>query len=217
MKKDKKDRKAKSVFDPDAEDLGLDPNAKPVNPEDDTTVRKFDYRGKQYSYVNMSMEDFELHEEKMKSGTKKGPVQDKIFGNSFNTGNIEQQKLPDIKVRDDFASAFLGECYNSEEYHVKKELTEMVYEIFKKSQWNGLPLGKKFSKELMPYIFNDLYSGLQDQGYTSIDMFIAIAEFMDVSYEKVYESTGVKVKEQIIKEIEAKYKLLSKKRINRLF
>jgi hypothetical protein len=148
---------------------------------------------------------------------KKDERRDKIFGNDFNTGNIKSENFPDIKVESSFSSSFLDDCYDAEEYMTRKDLMEKVYDVFKNSQWGSLPLDKKFSKELMPFIFNDLYKGLCDQGYPTVDIFICIAEFMDVSYEKVYDVAGIKVKERILKELESKYKVLSKKKINRLF
>lgn len=149
---------------------------------------------------------------------KKNPKRiDKIFGNNYNTGNIDVENLPDIKIESDFASNQLGDCYNAEEYTEKKALMEAVYDTFKASQWGNLPLNKKFSKELMPYIFNDIYKGVDGRGYSVIDIFISIAEFMDISYERVYEIAGLRMKEKVIMELESKYKVLSKKNINRLF
>lgn len=142
---------------------------------------------------------------------------DKIFGNDFNTGNIDPERFPDIQIDASYASSILDDCYNMEDYMEKKKLLELTVETFKKSQWGNLPLDKKFSKELQPFIFNDLYKGIDKLGFTTIDMFICIAEFMDVSYERVYEIAGLKMKEHLIKELEEKYKMLSKKKINRLF
>ena len=142
---------------------------------------------------------------------------DKIFGNDFNTGNIDPERFPDIQIDAGYAGSILDDCYNMEEYNEKKKLLELTVDVFKSSQWGNLPLDKKFSKELQPFIFNDLYKGMDGQGFTTIDIFICIAEFMDVSYERIYEIAGLKMKEQLINELEDKYKMLSKKRINRLF
>lgn len=142
---------------------------------------------------------------------------DKIFGNDFNTGNIESERFPDIQIDAGYADSILDDCYNMEDYMEKKKLLEMTVEVFKLSQWGNLPLDKKFSKELQPFIFNDLYKGLDGNNFTTIDMFICIAEFMDISYERVYEIAGLKMKEQLINELEDKYKMLSRKKINRLF
>lgn len=144
-------------------------------------------------------------------------VVDKIFGNDFNTGNIDSERFPDIQIEAGYASSILDDCYNMEDYNEKKKLLELTVEIFEKSQWGNLSLEKKFSKELQPFIFNDLYKGMEGKSFTTIDIFICIAEFMDVSYERIYEIAGLKMKEQLINELEDKYKMLSRKKINRLF
>ena len=141
---------------------------------------------------------------------------DKIFENNYNMGNFTTESLPEIRIEGEFASN-LDDVYNADEYMERKKLMEEVFDAFKNSQWGTLPLTKKFSKELMPYIFNDIFKSLDNKNYSVIDMFICIAEFMDVSYERVYEIAGLRMKEKLIKELEEKYKILSKKHINRLF
>lgn len=211
MKKSKKDKKPTK------------PTARPVfggdEPASDgsTGTREFMKDGKKYSYSKLSFDEFDIQESK--KGKKTAPRQeDKIFGNTYNTGSTETHKLPDIKVNDEYADARLDDCYDSEQYTVRRELLDKVYEIYNNSQWKGLPKDKKFPKELAPFIFNDLWNGLNNgSGYSAMDMFIAIAEFMDTSYEKVYEAAGLKVKTMVIQELEGKYAMLSKKKRNRLF
>lgn len=211
MKKSKKDKKPAK------------PTARPVFGSDEAAsdnsggTREFTKDGKKYSYSKLSFDEFDIQESK--KGKKTVPRQeDKIFGNTYNTGSTETQKLPDIKVSGDYADARLDDCYDSEQYTVKRELLDKVYEIYNDSQWKGLPKDKKFPKELAPFIFNDLWNGLNNgSGYSAVDMFIAIAEFMDTSYEKVYEAAGLKVKTMVIQELEGKYAMLSKKKRNRLF
>lgn len=142
---------------------------------------------------------------------------DKIFGNDFNMGNLAFNDFPVIKVDGEYANSHLDDVYDSEDYHIRKELTEKCYEIFKKSQWADLPLNKRFSKELMPFIFNDLFKELDVDNNSAVDIFITIAEFMDVPYEKVVECAGIKIKERITFELDQKYKILKSKSIKRLF
>lgn len=180
-----------------------------------STVREFTSKaGKKLSYNNMSFDEFEVNESKVK---KTGKFQDKIFDNTYNTGSTDTQKLPDIKVDNRYAESRLDDCYDVEQYTVKRELLDKVYDLYMDSQWKSLPRDKKFPKELAPFIFNDLWTGLAGNNHSAMDMFIAIAEFMNTSYEKVYEAAGLKVKDMIIRELEEKYKMLSKKKINRLF
>ena len=143
--------------------------------------------------------------------------EDKIFGNSFNLGNVEHEHFHEVKIESGYASSNLASCYDTEDYYQKAEMLDEVVVIFNKSQWHEMPLGKRFPKEVLPYIFQELYVGLNGKGYTAVDKVIAITEFMDLPYEKVYEAAGVMVKEQLIKELEKPYGTLSKKKINRLF
>lgn len=142
---------------------------------------------------------------------------DKIFGNAYNSGETGYHDLPDIKAEVDYAGRHLGHVYDSEEYNMNMKLSQMCSDAFDKSQWAGLPLNKKFSKELMPYIFQDLFKVLDVDGHSVMECFIAIAEFMDVSYEKVYWSAGNEVQKRLIAECNAKHGSLDKKNINRLF
>jgi len=142
---------------------------------------------------------------------------DKIFDNAFNSGEAGYRKLPDIKAEDDYADRRLNHVYEPKDYDMKLKLDMMCSDAFNESQWSGLPLNKKFSKDLMPYIFQDLFKVLDVDGHSVIDCFIAIAEFMDVSYEKVYWAAGLEVKARLIAECNAKFGSLDRKDIDRLF
>ena len=159
------------------------------------------------------------HEQEQQQAAQEAPKrrEDKIFGNSFNLGNVEHENFHEVKIEAGYATANLGDCYDTEDYYQRRKILDEVVIIFEKSQWHEMPLGKRFPKEVLPYIFQELYTGLQGCGYTSVDMFIAITEFMDLPYEKVYEATGLAVKEQLIKELEVEHGTLAKKKINRLF
>lgn len=142
---------------------------------------------------------------------------DKIYGNAFNSGETGYHDLPDIRAEGDYAGRNLGHVYDSEAYNMRIKLSKICSDAFDESQWSGLPLNKKFSKELMPYIFQDLFKVLDVDGHSVVDCFIAIAEFMDVSYEKVYWSAGNEVQKRLITECNLKFGSLDKKDINRLF
>jgi len=144
-------------------------------------------------------------------------VQDKIFGNAFNSGETDFKELPDIKAESDFAARHLAHVYDSEEYHMQLKLSKMCAEAFADSQWATLPADKKFPKELMPYIFNDLFKALDVDGHSVFDIFIAIGEFMDGAYDKVYAAAGFKVKSRLIAECNQRFGSLDNKDMNRLF
>lgn len=142
---------------------------------------------------------------------------DKIFGNAFNSGETDFRELPDIKAETDFASKHLSHVYDSEEYNMQLKLSKMCAEAFENSQWATLPADKKFPKELMPYIFNDLFNALDVDGHSVFDIFIAIGEFMDGAYDKVYAAAGFKVKARLIAECNQKFGSLDNKDMKRLY
>jgi hypothetical protein len=143
---------------------------------------------------------------------------DKIFYNDYNVGNIDNKNLPDLKIEPGYSHTYLDSCYNSDEYEERKQLMEHIYEVFNSSQWGNLPKNnKKFPTDLRPFIFNDIYKGLDGRNYSAVEMFVAIADFMDVKYETLYDSIGIKIKEDILKELDSHYNVLSKRNVKKLF
>ncbi len=186
-----------------------DEKSRPLLEDEEGTFDEFDVLDEEDRYDSNGNLNYPV---KNRDGEK-----DKIFNNAYNAGDTSFRGLPDIKADGEYAGRHLGHVYNTEEYVVRNKLSEMCSDAFDESQWAELPLDKKFSKDLMPYIFNDLFNALDKDGYSVVDIFIAIAEFMDVSYEKVYWATGMKVKERLIAECNVKFGSLDRKDISRLF
>lgn len=155
---------------------------------------------------------------------KKNAIQDdKIFSNGYNQGSIDHEWFSDLKIDSGYSDSYLDNVYNTEEYIERKELDEKILSLFQKSRWfhryhdHGIPIRKKFPKDHLPHIFLYFRKGLDNQSYTSVDMFIAISDFLDVSYEKLYDLIGMKYKEEILIELEKKYKIISNKNEKKLF
>jgi hypothetical protein len=53
--------------------------------------------------------------------------------------------------------------------------------------------------------------------FTFSEKFVSICDFVSIPYLKAYESIPIKYKERIVNELEVKYKILSKRKIGRLF
>lgn len=181
-------------------------------------------------YLDMSMEDFEISEmNKSKTKRDEDEDEDKIFGNSYNSGGVHMSRLPEIKVRADYAGRL--DCYRGDTTsHVRMEMSRRCDEIFSQSQWAKLSdpesvdpkkvVGFKLPKILIPYVFNELYVGLDDGYSSTTDRFIVIAEFLEhlhVSYDKVYASIPVKIKERLLQELDEANGNITGKRIVRLF
>jgi len=53
--------------------------------------------------------------------------------------------------------------------------------------------------------------------FTFSEKFVSVCDFLSISYSKAYEVIPIKYKEIIINELEDKYKVLSRRKIGRLF
>jgi hypothetical protein len=185
-------------------------------------------------YLDMSFEDFEISEMNKSRVKKKADdddgFDDKIFGNSYNSGDVQMSRLPEIKVRADYAGRL--DCYNADNTHyVRMEMSKRVNSAFEESQWSKLVEDKevgerwakrefKLPKNLIPYVFNDLFLALDDGHSSTTDRFIVIAEFLEfmhVSYDKVYSSVPVRIKESLLQELDDASGNITGKRIVRLF
>lgn len=103
-----------------------------------------------------------------------------------------------------------------EDVHLKR-LNDRIGEIFKASRWSILNPTKKIPKDLIPLIFQDILSELEDQDFTMVEKFVGICDYTALNYQKAYESIHMKYKEMIVHEMDNKYGILSKKGIKKIF
>jgi len=139
---------------------------------------------------------------------------DKIFGAHNNpTKDNEYNDSFDI----DQGHTILSESYDEEEYLHRKKLEELVYEAFQTSRWFPLSYKKKIPKELVPHLFQEILEKLEDTEFSFSEKFVSICDYVQIPYAKAYEITPIKYKEIIINELEAKYSILTKRKIRKLF
>lgn len=151
-------------------------------------------------------------EEKNQQAPKK--LGDKIFGAHNNpTKDFEYSDSFDI----DHGSIVIEDQFDEEDYLHKKKLEEAIYEAFKNSRWYPLSYKKKVPKDLIPHLFQEVLEQMQGKEFSFSEKFVSICDFLSISYTKAYESIPIKYKEIIINELEEKYKVLSKRKIGRLF
>jgi hypothetical protein len=117
----------------------------------------------------------------------------------------------------DQGSKLIEEYYDEQEYLHKKKLEEMVYDAFQASRWFPLSYKKKIPKDLIPHIFQEVLEKLGESEYSFSEKFVSICDYIQIPYAKAYEITPIRYKEIIINELEVKYRILSKKKIKRLF
>lgn len=145
--------------------------------------------------------------------------------------NIDEEKLIESEEeKDDFESEFyefdstidyrsmqsrLSE-ENEETSHLSR-LNDKIDKIFSESRWIVLSPNKKVSKDLIPLIFQDILKGLEETEFTMVEKFVAICDYTSVNYQKAYESIHMKYKEIIVQEMNAKFGILEKKGIKKIF
>ena len=147
--------------------------------------------------------------------------EDKIINNSYNQGEQTYNDFGNtIKVHDSVINLYedqLGD--NIIENRTMKMLDDEMYDIFVNS-----PYYEKYKKHKradssdrikMYYYFKE--NLLKKKNYTSMEIFIAFAEFFQVNYDQLYNEVGVLDKEGLLRELNEKYGLSHRIKTKRLF
>lgn len=155
-----------------------------------------------------------MEEEKLEQDPNKKKLGDKIFGAHNNpTKDTDFDETFEIDQNHKFVETY----YDEEEYIYRKKLEEVVYDAFQTSRWFPLSYKKKIPKDLIPHLFQEVLEKLEDTEFTFSEKFVCICDYVQIPYFKAYEIAPIKYREIIINELEAKYKIISKKKIHRLF
>jgi hypothetical protein len=153
-------------------------------------------------------------EEPQEVEEKKIQLGDKIFG-AHNNSNSNNEYKESFEL--DTGNRILEDSYDEEEYLHRKKLEETVYAAFQSSRWYPLSYKKKIPKDLVPHLFQDVLEKLENSEFSFSEKFVVICDFVSIPYAKAYEQIPVKYKEIIINELEAKFSILSKRKIRKLF
>lgn len=117
----------------------------------------------------------------------------------------------------DYRSLRSSVDYNDEDYRHAAALSEKIYQVFHQSRWCALGPNKKIPKDLIPFIFQEMFEATQETDFGMVEKFVAICDFMNVSYLKAYELIHMKYREQIVSEMDGKFGILSKKKIKKIY
>ena len=139
--------------------------------------------------------------------------EDKIFNNRYNTGEIEYELFGKIQVHEKFLPQDIFQEY------VNNKLQDELYEIFVTADfYEEYSKNKKVVRSDVARVYYYFDNNLENtKEISSIEKFIAIAEFMSISYEQLYEELAPVYKEVLLRELDEKYKIFSKRNIKRLF
>jgi hypothetical protein len=139
--------------------------------------------------------------------------EDKIFNNRYNTGDIEYETFGAIKVHDKYIPRDTFEEYTD------NRLQEDLYEVFQTSDfYEEYSKNKKVVRSDVAKIYYYFDDNLRNsKGIPPVEKFVAVAEFMSISYDLLYEELAPVYKEALLKELDVKYNIFKKKNIKRLF
>lgn len=153
-------------------------------------------------------------EENNEQEINKKQLGDKIFG-AHNNPSKELDYSDNFDIDQDHK--FIETSYDEQEYLYRKKLEEAVYEAFQASRWFPLSYKKKIPKDLIPHLFQEVLEKMEETEFTFSEKFVSVCDYIQIPYLKAYEVAPIKYRELIINELEIKYKILSKKKIKRLF
>lgn len=138
--------------------------------------------------------------------------EDKIFNNRFNTGEIEYEPFPKMRIDTPDNFDVVSEYSNL-------ELQKYLLQIFKEAPFfDAFANTRKIAKGQSSVIFYYFETELdKTRDLRLMEKFIAVADFMEMSYEVLYKELSVKHKETLLKEMDEEYGIFKKKNIHRLF
>lgn len=141
---------------------------------------------------------------------------DKIFNNTYG-----EQDLLQPKINFTVAPSYADDTDPDDKLHYDS-LFEVVDLLIKGSEFEDLnrasPNGviKKLNKVQINKVFFYLIEKT-GTSYTRIDLFSVLSDYFDVFPNKFYNSLSNKFKDELINELDAKYNILEKRKIRKLF
>tara|TARA_B100000900_G_C20597932_1_gene724206 strand:- start:3619 stop:4053 length:435 start_codon:yes stop_codon:yes gene_type:complete len=141
---------------------------------------------------------------------------DKIFNNTYG-----EQDLSDSKIEFKVAPSYETDLDPDDQMHYNI-LFKKIDALIEDSEFSQLskvtPDGvvKKLNKVQINKVFLYVIEHL-GTSYSRIDLFSVISDYFDVFPNKFYNSLSNKFKDELILELDKKYDILKKKKINKLF
>jgi hypothetical protein len=138
--------------------------------------------------------------------------EDKIFNNRYNTGEIDYEPFPKMRID-------TPENFDVLDEYTAHELQKHLLEIFQKAPFfesytNNRKIPKGESCKIFYYFEDEL---AKTREMRLMEKFIAVADFMEIGYEVLYKEISIKHKETLLKEMDDEYGIFKKRNIHRLF
>lgn len=183
--------------------------------------------------VNFSFEKNELPVETMPSEVKEEVVteikpkhnrfkrrnaNDKIMDNKYNRGEIDYMEYSDPKIDESFRMGRLNESYDSYDHYRMMKLNEQILDIYSGTIWDkSYDKNKRIPKQELSEVYFYIKDKLTDTTYTNAEIFITIAQFLDVNMNILYNMVGPAYKEELVEEMRIYRPKLIKDKIAPLF
>ena len=138
--------------------------------------------------------------------------EDKIFNNRYNTGEIEFEPFPKMRIDTPHNLDILND-------YTALELQKQLMTIFATAPfYETYAENRKIAKGESCKIFYYFEAELDKvQEMRIMEKFIAVADFMEMTYEVLYKEISIKHKELLLKDMDEEYGIFKRKKIHRLF
>ena len=144
--------------------------------------------------------------------------EDKIFGNDFNSGNLDFEFFGTIKVKEEFDTTGPEFTDNAHTSWEKMQLQEELYDIFEESDFRQKYAKiKKVPKNEMVKIYYHFANNISKGKYTGVQIFLEIAGFMNMNFKDMFHQLLPVDKQTIVQELDDEYHVLKKRNVKRLF
>ena len=155
----------------------------------------------------------------MSESHKSRRYNDPILDNSYKKGEIDFQYFDNkIEIDSTFKNDTLNDHYNSHEYYRSNLLADQIDKIFKKTKWDlSYPMKKKIPKIELSELFQYIRNKINDTTYSESEIFIEIADYLNVKYDVLYAMIPVMYKREFLQELDDVYEIKSKLNIFKLF
>lgn len=142
---------------------------------------------------------------------RKRNKKDKILDNNYNMGLTEFEQFGPVQILTAFELEQLSSYYEAQEYYHTDRLINLINELWNKTTWEE-QFGKlkKIPKQYLSEIYTYLVTNLANQTYSNCEIFVNIADFLDINYKTLYEMIPPIYKIKILKELDEKYKIFNK-------
>lgn len=143
---------------------------------------------------------------------------DKVFDNSYNTGDLDNFSTEPIVLNENYKRTFLKQEYDSDTMHRLTILSEELYSFIQGSRFEPVLSNIKILKNIIPEILEYILPFLEEKtDYSFAEKFYVVCELIDVKESLIYNQLPTSYKDQALKEINEYSNVENKQKNNRLF